>query len=230
MGYNWAVSDSVYIFLDEAGNLDFSTNGTRYFVLTSVSIRRPFSWFGALDEYKYDCLEAGAGTDVFHCSEDNRYVRDRVFGIIGANLDSFRVDSLVVEKRKTGPALREPTRFYPEMLGYLLKHVLPEVMKTNSVEVDEVTVITDRLPLNKRRRAIEKSIQGALSKMVPTVYNRYRILHHNSGSHYGLQVADYCCWAVFRSWEREDSRYYDMIKPAVRSEFDIFRNGVTHYY
>ena len=45
-----------------------------------------------------------------------------------------------------------------------------------------------------------------------------------------LQVADYCCWAVFRSWEREDSRYYDMIKPAVRSEFDIFRNGVTHYY
>ena len=230
MGYNWAVSDSVYIFLDEAGNLDFSTNGTTYFVLTSVSIRRPFSWFNALDEYKYDCLEAGVGTDVFHCSEDNKYVRDRVFGIIGANLDRFRLDSLVVEKRKTGPALREPTRFYPEMLGYLLKYVLPKAMKTNSVEVDEVTVITDRLPLNKKRRSIEKSIQGALSEMVPTVYRRYRILHHNSGSHYGLQVADYCCWAVFRKWERGDGSYYDRLKPAIRSEFDIFQDGVTHYY
>ena len=32
-----------YIFLDEAGNFDFSQNGTRYFVLTSVSTRRPFA-------------------------------------------------------------------------------------------------------------------------------------------------------------------------------------------
>ena len=32
----------LYLFLDEAGNLDFSPNGTRYFMLGSVTKERPF--------------------------------------------------------------------------------------------------------------------------------------------------------------------------------------------
>ena len=32
----------LYIFLDEGGNLDFSTNGTEYFVLTALSKHRSF--------------------------------------------------------------------------------------------------------------------------------------------------------------------------------------------
>jgi hypothetical protein len=33
----------LYIFLDEAGNLDFSPTGTRYFILSSVAKERPFN-------------------------------------------------------------------------------------------------------------------------------------------------------------------------------------------
>ena len=98
-----------YIFLDEAGNFDFSANGTRYFALASVSMRRPFPAFNALDDYKHDCLEAGRNLEHFHCS------------------------------------------------------------------------------------------------------------------HYGLQVADYCCWAVFRKWQRGEGVWYDRIKPAVYKEFEILR-------
>jgi hypothetical protein len=32
----------LYIFLDESGNLDFSANGTRFFVFTGVVQERPF--------------------------------------------------------------------------------------------------------------------------------------------------------------------------------------------
>ena len=32
----------LYIFLDEAGNLDFSPNGTKYFVLGGITKERPF--------------------------------------------------------------------------------------------------------------------------------------------------------------------------------------------
>jgi hypothetical protein len=45
-----------------------------------------------------------------------------------------------------------------------------------------------------------------------------------------VQVADYCNWAVFRKWQRGETEFYDQIKPALRSEFDIFRTGVTYYY
>ncbi|WP_448508115.1 DUF3800 domain-containing protein, partial [Immundisolibacter sp.] len=67
--------------------------------------------------------------------------------------------------------------------------------------VDEVIVITDTIPIQKKRQAVEKAIKGALSAMLPAGM-RYRILHHASRSHYGLQVADYCNWAVFRKWQK----------------------------
>ena len=214
-----------YIFLDEAGNLDFSTNGTPYFVLTSVSMRRPFPMYQELDAYRHDCLEYGLEMEYFHCSEDNIHVHNSVFGLIAKNLQNMRIDCLVVEKRKTGPALQDVKRFYPEMLGYLLKFVVPQVDDTSN----DVIVITDTVPVNKKRQAIEKGVQLALAKMLPQG-RKYHILHHSSRSHYGLQVADYCCWAVFRKWQRNDMDCYDLIKEGIQSEFDIFRNGTKHYY
>lgn len=221
------MTNCAYLFLDEAGNFDFSPTGTRYFVLTSVATRRPFPVHGSLDDYKHDCLEFGLDAEYFHCADDNPRVRKRVFDLIAANVGSLRIDCLVVEKPKTGPALREDKRFYPEMLGHLLKYVIPREM--NGGSVDEVIVITDTIPIQKKRQAVEKAIKGALATMLPPGM-RYRILHHASRSHYGLQVADYCSWAVFRKWQKGETAYYDLLKPAIRSEFEIFRSGTRQYY
>ena len=220
------MANCAYLFLDEGGNFDFSPTGTRYFILTSVATRRPFPAQASLDEYKHDCLEYGLDTEYFHCTDDNTRVRRKVFELIAEHLDSFRIDCLVVEKPKTGPALREDKRFYPEMLGYLLRYVIPREIRNG---VDEVIVITDTIPIQKKRQAIEKAIKGALAKMLPAGM-RYRILHHASRSHYGLQIADYCNWAVFRKWQKGEVEFYDLIKPAVKSEFEIFRTGTTLYY
>lgn len=220
------MTNCAYIFLDEAGNLDFSPTGSSSFVLTSVSMRRPFPGFEALDAYKHDCLEGGYNIEYFHCADDNRHVRGRVFDLIATHLDGMCIDSLIVEKRKTGPALRDDKRFYPEMLGHLLKFILPKELASGA---DEVIVITDTIPVNKKRHAVEKGVQLALAKMLPPGM-KYRILHHASRSHYGLQVADYCCWAVYRKLQTGETACYDRIKPALRSEFDIFRTGTRHYY
>ena len=74
-----------YIFLDEAGNFDFSGRGSRYFALTSVSVRRPFRWPDRLDEYEHDCIERGIGLEYFHCYNGSRRVRSAVFDLIAAN-------------------------------------------------------------------------------------------------------------------------------------------------
>jgi hypothetical protein len=220
------VNGCAYIFLDEAGNLDFSTNGTRWFVLTSVSMRRPFSATGPLDAYKHDCLEYGLNTEYFHCADDNNHVRGRVFDIITQCIGDFRIDSLVVEKPKTGPALQADNRFYPEMLGYLLRYVVPKELAQGA---NEVIVITDLIPVNKKRRAIEKGVQKALAAMLPEGM-RYRILHHSSRSHFGLQVADYCCWAVYRKWQTGEAGYHQLLADGMRSEFEIFKSGKVLYY
>ena len=220
------MSDRIFIFLDESGNLDFSLSGSRYFVLTCVTMRRPFQANAELDDYKYDCIEYGLERERFHCSEDNQHVRQRVFEIIGNHLDNMRIDSLVVEKSKTGPSLRAETQFYPRMLGYLLRYVLN---RASHVQAEETVIVTDTIPLKRRRRAIERAVKLTLANML-TQRPKYRILHHDSRSHYGLQVADYCSWAIFRKWERSDTRSYELIQDKIASEFDLFQPEDIAYY
>ena len=216
----------LYIFLDEAGNLDFSKTGTPYFLLGAVTKERPFHAYKELTELKYDLTERGTELEYFHASENAQPVRSRVFDVIRRNLDGVRIDALVVEKQKTGPALQSEEAFYPRMLGYLLKYILEQhdlgVFK-------EVIVFTDRISIHKKREAIEKAIKVTLAKLLPATA-RYRVLHHESRSNLDLQVADYCTWAIYRKWNTKDLRSYQHIQPAVRSEFDLFRTGTTVYY
>ncbi len=216
----------LYIFLDEAGNLDFSPNGTRYFLLSSVTKERPFFAYKELNELKYDLVEVGMDIEYFHASEDSPLVRNRVLDIIKRYLEGIRIDSLVVEKRKTGPALRAEERFYPEMLGYLLRYILGE---HNLSSYAEVIVFTDRIPVTKKRRAVEKAVKITLAAKLPKGV-RYRIYHHDSKSNFDLQIADYFNWVIYRKWDREDEQAYRPVKEVIRSEFDIFRTGTRLYY
>ena len=178
----------LYIFLDEAGDFDFSTNGSRYFLLASVSRERPFGDYSEFVNLKYELVEQGMELEYFHASEDKQRVRDKVFDIISRNLAGMTIDALIVEKRKTTLALREVAEFYPRMLGYLLRFVLTHHTLS---QYSEVLVFTDRIPIKGKRNAVEKAVKMTLSKMLPKTA-RYRLLHHDSKSNFQLQIADYC--------------------------------------
>lgn len=216
----------LYVFLDEAGNFDFSKSGTRYFLLGCITKERPFIAYQELSELKYDLVEEGLNIEYFHAAEDRQDTRNRVFGTIAKHLNGVQYDSVIVEKRKTGPALQSPDKFYPKILGYLLRYVLGQY---DLSQYREVIVFTDRIPINKMKKAVEKAIKLTLAEMLPDSA-RYRIYHHESKSNFDLQIADYFNWAVYRKWDRTDSRSYNVIQPVVRSEFDIFRSGNTFYY
>ena len=216
----------LYVFLDEAGDFNFSATGTKFFTFTTITKTRPFSWDTPLISLKYDLIEVGLDIEYFHAAEDRQAVRDQVFTIIGNNLENLRIDSLVIEKRKTGPVLQELEKFYPRMIGYLIRYVLEP---RNLKDYEEVIVITDSIPVSRKREAIEKAVKQTLSRMLPNG-TRYKILHHASKSCTGLQIADYCNWAIFRKWERGDLRSYELIRSGIRSEFDIFKSGPRHYY
>ena len=71
----------LYIFLDEAGNLDFSPTGTRFFLFGAITKERPFHAYKELTELKYDLTELGTELEYFHASENAQPVRNRVFDI-----------------------------------------------------------------------------------------------------------------------------------------------------
>jgi hypothetical protein len=93
-------------------------------------------------ELRYDLIESGHDIDRFHATEDRQEIRNRVFAIIQQFVHAMRIDALIVEKRKTHPKLQQESRFYPEMLGYFLRHVLGA---TDLNPYKEVLVLTAKL-------------------------------------------------------------------------------------
>gem|GEM_PF-3209631 len=78
--------DTLFVFLDEGGNFDFSKNGTQYFTITSVATTRPFTFATPLIDIRCSLLETGIGLEYFHASEDKQPVRDQVFNVISAHM------------------------------------------------------------------------------------------------------------------------------------------------
>lgn len=215
-----------YIFLDESGNLDFNPSGTRYFVMTSVSLVRPFPWVAKLDNLKYDWIEFGQALEGFHCTYDKWSVRRDVFDIIASDLDAIVIDYLIVDKPKTAPEYQDASKFYSYMLEHLLRHVVTSEPCARS---EKIIVITDTLPLKRKRQLTERKIRRAFTAMAPPG-RRFSILHHDSRSHYGLQVADYCSWAQYRALQQGDSTYFDEIASAVRNKLEIYRSVESRFY
>lgn len=207
----------LYIFLDEAGNLDFSKNGSRYFVLGGITKERPFHAYRELTEFKYDQVERGTALEYFHASENAQAVRNGVFDIIQKNLGGVDVDAIIVEKQKVDATLRNEEQFIPKVLGTLLREILKHYPLA---ELAEVIVFTDSLPVQRKRGAVEKGVKVTLAAMLPKDV-RYRVLHHTSKSNMDLQIADYCTWAIYRKWNGGDDRSFRRVQAAVRSEWDV---------
>ena len=221
-----ATQHCLYLFLDEAGNLDFSRTGTRYFLLGCITKVRPFHAYQEMTELKYDMIEEGLQLEYFHAAEDRQATRNRVFDIIQRHLPGVRVDALLVEKCKTSPALQVEERFYAHMLGQLLRFILGQHQLE---EYAEVIVFTDRIPVQRKRGAVEKAAKQTLAGLLPAG-TRYRVLHHDSKSNFDLQIADYCTWAIYRKWALADARSFDVIASVVRKEWDYFSDETACYY
>lgn len=55
-----------FVFIDESGNFDFSSNGTNHFVMTCVAALSPLDSAASLDGLKYQLLAEGIDVSSFH--------------------------------------------------------------------------------------------------------------------------------------------------------------------
>ena len=217
MRYSFRMSNrALYFFLDEGGNFDFSPNGTPYLTLTSVAMQRPFDMSRDLIHLKFDLLETGQDIKEFHATEDEQVIRDQVFKIIAAHLGLVHIDAVVVKKSDVDSKLRRLEILYPRMIAALLKHVLAQYPPS---EYSNVIVMTDQISVKRERRAVEKAAKTTLKRTLPEAVP-YRLYHHDSRSSMGLQLADYCNWAIYRKWTKSDDRSYVLIRDAIRSEIE----------
>ena len=222
----WAHDQVLYLSLDEAGDFNFSPTGTKHFVLTCVTCQRPFRAHAALREIRYDFLEKGLDLEYFHASEDKQSVRDAVFEAIAACIGDYSVYSVIMRKNMTNPVLRDPARLYPRAFEWLVRYALRRCVQP---PIQRLIIVTDRLPMKKKRRAVEKPIRTMVASHLPSDVS-YALHHHESRSDLNLQIADYLNWAIYRKLEHHDGRSYNLIRDAIRGEGDLFAHGDQRYY
>jgi len=214
-----------YIYADEAGNFDFNrkSGASQYFILATVTLndcsvgdsllrlRRELAWQGVQLSQE------------FHATEDTQVVRDQVFSVIASH--NFRIDVTILEKSKTVPYLQDrPDRFYKQAWHIHLKYIAPQIVTLD----DELLVVGASLGTRKRRAAFLSDLNDVVAQATPTAI--YRVAFWPASCDPCLQVADYCCWAIQRKWERGDSRSYNLIRNKIVTEFDVFALSKKNYY
>jgi hypothetical protein len=213
---------SLFIFLDESGNLDFSPKGTDHFVLSAITALKPISSSSALQDLKYDLLKIGEDVQYFHASEDKQIVRDAVFLAINA-LDNIRINYIYAEKRKTHPTLQGTPQFYgllgKTLLGYLLRGY-------QANQFSQVIIIFDKALSKKAQNQFLKTMKPRLKQLGKP----YQIYFHQTLSDFNGQIADYSAWAKYVSLERNEVRPLKALGNIPVSSFDIFRTGTKKYY
>ena len=99
---------TLFIFIDESCNFDFSQKGTKYFVLSAISTLTPLGK-ERLEEIKYELMKNGTNLEYFHAAEDRQAVRNQVYSFI-ENLKDIEIDSVIAQKNKTNPSLYISTK------------------------------------------------------------------------------------------------------------------------
>lgn len=229
---------TLFLFIDESGNFDFTPGGTKYFVLSCLSTFNPIEEREKLIILRYKLLCEGIDQEYFHATEDTQITRDAVFRIITSLSDDIEVHSVVAQKNKANPTLYKEeyvkkgrkikrvvgAEFYQRLCRTLLQYVF---RRSNFKNTDKIVVVLGSLFTRDKQSLILKTLKKYLKENFSLPFEIY---FHCSQADLNCQLADYVGWAIAIKYERNEKRSYQLIQEKVKSEYEIFKRGSTVYY
>lgn len=230
--------DILYIFVDESGDMDFSQKGSKYYMFSFLVKNRPFKLHETIASYRYALLERNLKLEKnekrldierFHACEDNDFVRERIFDLISSfEKETIRSYSYILEKPKVNPEkTSDKASFYSENLKYAITRLLDKI----GIDKDFI-IITDNLAVKKDKNRQIGAIKSGIKEYLRSnkINVRYDIFHHSSASSVNLQIVDYINWAIFRKYEKGDTRFYEKISKYILDEEDMTKDRDKRYY
>jgi hypothetical protein len=212
---------TLYVFLDESGDMIYSAKGSDHFVLSAVYTDEPCHSAASLQDLKYELLAGGSVDLEFHATENSKGTRKRVSEKI-CTLSNIRVHTLWIDKRYTAPSLQDPVQLF-SLFGQAMGKWIGTVVAKNH---DQVVMVFDSVLTGKQQDAFKAAVKPRLKQLpVP-----FRLVFHPVKSDLNGQIADYFSWAWFRHIERKDPEPRKALSGIQWTEFHLFRNGHTLYW
>jgi PAS domain S-box-containing protein len=114
--------------------------------------------------------------------------------------------ALVIDKAFVPENERDAGVFYAKFLAQAIGHA-------TAGAADDHVIVTDSIPIQKKRRAVEKALRAVLAE----THVRTKIYHHAAKSHLELQCVDYFGWAIWRHLTKGET-HDDKIPKAIHSK------------
>ncbi len=231
------ITDTTYIFIDESGDMNFTSSGSKHYIFNFLVKKRPFKLHEYISNYRYELLEKSLdplmkrrlNIEYFHAHNDNKHIKNELFNIISTfDTKAVKVYSYILEKEKIQPEKRKKNEiFYIDNLIYSIGRLLKKIeISSNFI------IITDNLPVAQNRKKQEKALKIGVAKYLKenNLNLRYDIFHHCSASSANLQIIDYIGWAIYRKYEHKNDLYYRKIQKYILSEDEVTKNRGIKYY
>jgi hypothetical protein len=206
---------TLYIFIDESGNFDFSSSGTTYFVMAALSALRPVASASVLHQLRYAWLASGEDISSFHASEDKQAVRDSVFKSL-KDLRNLNAHVIYGEKKLTMNKLQNIGDFYILFAESLISHMLKIY---NTDEYQKVVIILDQALPKRKENLFLQSVKPELKRLGKPFYIYFQRMVSDANG----QIADYVAWAKYVQLTRNEVRPWNALSESISpTEFDIF--------
>jgi hypothetical protein len=228
--YSWCVTpsgnpvpDTLFVFIDESGNFDFSTKGTRHFVMAGVAALAPLDSAAEMQTLRYKLLSEGVDVPGFHAAEDRQFVRDRVFKTF-ESIENVKVHAIYGDKHRAAPQLQSDSKLHGLFGRALIKYFLRVF---DSADYKRVVVIFDQA-LTKSKQG---DFHGVIKPELKALGKPFHIYFQKMLTDMNGQIADYVAWSKFVQIERYELRPWDNLGISLKpSDFNIFRSGTILYY
>ena len=121
---------TLHVYLDEAGNLGFTTKGTEHYVFAAAWTYDPAPLAEDLTQLRFSLLKQGQDLHSFHASEDKQKHRDAVVSAM-VQRSEWQFCSVVIQKRRVNPSIRAEHCFYPKFAGMVLRFMADSTGRCN---------------------------------------------------------------------------------------------------
>jgi hypothetical protein len=207
--------NSLFIFIDESGDLQKGNTGSNYFVITGVTTFSPELSAEKVQSLRYALISQGWKLPHFHASDNLRIIR-REFGMLINSLNSIGAFTVIFDKAKQAKNDYKPS----DIFSMCMIQIFDLIINKYKNQFRRLIIVADQT-LTKSERG---RVFGVVREYLKSRDISFFFFFERALSEPNMQISDYLSWSIFQVCEKGKESGLDVMKIENRLEVVYFKN------
>ncbi|MEK6981939.1 MAG: DUF3800 domain-containing protein [Candidatus Micrarchaeota archaeon] len=201
----------MFIFIDESGDLGFSQNSTKHFIVGALTLNEPKEMQKIFKKARNKLKKKLSDIPEFKFSKTDEDMRTFILEQLARTEVSFYAYFIDKQNTKNSNLKETPPILYNFIVGRLIEHVL---LTEGTNHTTKVHIVLDRSLYKSARNSFDDYIMQFRTPL--KLKENLCIDHKKSDEECSLQAVDFFCGALFHKLEHKNTQYYDLIKNKIK--------------